>query len=83
MLQLNWNNVSRLEFFGPVYDEDDNPFFPFGGTCAQQHYLGSDEWRVHICSPFPDKGWLPLKHPKYGWLMSKEAAIQFAREMQP
>lgn len=81
--ELDWNNVTRLEFFDAVYDESNHPNFPYGGTIAQQHCRYSDEWRVHLLSPFPDKGWMPLKHPKYGWLMPKEVAIQFARKMRP
>lgn len=83
MKELAWNNVTRFEFFDAVYDADNKPSFPYGGTCVQQHSRYSDEWRVHILSPFPSKGWLPLKNHRYGWLMPKDVAIQFAQEIQP
>jgi len=83
-MELYYNTASQFEFFGAMYDEDGRPWFPFGGTRAQQHGRSEpDVWRVHIFSPFPGKGFIPLKHPRHGYLMTKEQAIEFAMKMQP
>ena|ERR1700723_963869 len=89
-VELYYNFATRFEFFD-IYgrDKDGNPIkidgtiFPFGGIAVQEHSRDLDVWRVHLCSPFPKKGWLPLRHPTLGFLMNKEQAIQFAIQMQP
>jgi hypothetical protein len=80
--ELYLNLATRFDFCGAVYDRDGTIHFPFGGTCVQRHSRDTDLWRVHISLPI-HSGWLPLRSPIYGYLMSRDQAIQFAREMQP
>ena len=82
MMELYFNSGTRFEFMDPIYDRDGKIEFPFGGTCVQKHSRDTDLWRVHISLPI-HSDWLPLKSPTYGYLMSRDQAIQFAREMQP
>lgn len=82
MQELYLNSSTRFEFFDAVYNKDGTIEFPFGGTCVQQHSRDMpDVWRVHISLPI-HSSWLPLRGP-HGYLMSREQAFQFAREMQP
>lgn len=84
MLELYWSGVTRIEFHEPYWDREGQAHYPFGGVAIIRHGHDEDLWRVMILSPFPDKGWLHLRHPTYGYLIpSQIKAIQFAREHQP
>ena len=83
MTEFYFNSATEFQFIDALFDEDGKPYFPFGGTFCMQHFTGSDEWRVYIISPFPNKGHMILKHKKFGWLMPKLEAIRLARKMQP
>jgi hypothetical protein len=83
--ELYLNSATRFEFIDAVYDREGAIHFPFGGTCVLKHCRDvSDVWRVLILSPFPGKGWLHLRSPEDGYLITGLAkAMQFARRMQP
>jgi hypothetical protein len=84
MMEFYWGGISRIEFRTPYFDPEGQSSYPFGGVAVIRNSYGEDLWRVMILSPFPDKGWLHLKHPEYGWIIPSEIkAIQFARKMQP
>ena len=83
-LELHMAHATHFEFFDALYDENDRPYFPFGGTTASR--LAGDIWIVRFYSPFGNFGKHKsklLEHPIFGHVMTQLDAIDLAKRMQP
>src|ERR1700722_15451002 len=83
MMESLFHHGTRFEFFEQVLDENGSISYPYGGTMCSCLREDSNSWNVLWYSPFPGRGFIPIKHPEYGFTMPKRAAIQLAKQWQP